>query len=397
MTTTTTLATQVLVIGGGSTGLGIARDLAKRGLRVTLAEEGDLRSGTSGRYHGLLHSGGRYAVKDTETARECIDENRALRKLMPHAIEDTGGLFVTTPADPPEYADVWRDACRAAGIPVEEITLDQARRREPALHPRISRAFLVPDASCDSFDALVSVALAAEADGATILTYHSVVGLLVEGDRVTGARAKDHRGGGELTIRAGFVVNATGPWAGRVAALAGIHVPMKNSRGALVALNFRWVNTVVNRLRPPGDGDIMVPVGTICALGTTSVPTDDPYDVRIEPWEVSRILEEAGHMAPGIEKTRALRAWAGVRPIYDPGTEDMGRAAKRTFSVLDHEARDGIAGMVSVVGGKLTTYRYMAEKAGDIVCAKLGISVPCSTRDEVLPPPAAAAHGRHVA
>lgn len=384
--TITTRATQVLVIGGGSTGLGIARDLAKRGLRVTLAEEGDLRSGTSGRYHGLLHSGGRYAVKDAETARECIEENMILRKLMPHAIEETGGMFVSTPADPPEYADVWCEACHAAGIPAEEITLDQALKREPALNPRISRVFLVPDAACDSFDALVSVALAAEYDGATILTYHSVVDLLVEDGRVVGARVQDHRGSGEFIIRAEFVVNATGPWAGRVAALAGLKVAMKNSRGALVALNFRWVNTVINRLRPPDDGDIMVPVGTICALGTTSVPTDDLYDVRIEPWEVSCILEEADQMAPGVERTRALRAWAGVRPIYDPGSEEAGRGAKRTFSVLDHETRDGVAGMVSVVGGKLTTYRYMAEQTSDIVCAKLGIDVPCTTKDEVLPP-----------
>ncbi len=384
---TTSYDTDVLVIGGGSTGLGITRDLAKRGLGVILAEQGDLREGTSGRYHGLLHSGGRYAVNDPETARECIVENRILRRIMPHAIEDTGGLFVTTPADPPAYADRWLAACRAVGVPAEEISVSAALKREPALNRGISRAFTAPDAACDSFDALASVALAAEANGAKVLIYHSVVGLIVAGDRVIGARLRDHRGGGEKTIAARMVVNATGPWAGQVAALAGIDLRMKNSRGALVALNIRWVNTIINRCRPPGDGDILVPVGTVCVLGTTSVRTDDPFDTRVEPWEVSRILEEANHMIPGVERTRALRAWAGVRPIYDPSGQAEGREAKRTFEVLDHETRDGIGGLVSVVGGKLTTYRLMAEKAANVICAKLSITAPCTTADETLPPP----------
>ncbi len=378
--------TQVLVLGGGSTGLGIARDLAKRGIDTILAEEGDICGGTSGRYHGLLHSGGRYAVRDIETARECIEENMILRRIMPHAIEDTGGFFVSTPADPPDYADTWLKACHKAGIPAQEISLREALRREPALNPAIRRTFTVPDGACDSFDALASIALAAEADGARVLIYHRAIDLIVEDDRVAGARLHNHRTDEALTVRAEYVVNATGPWAGQVAAMADIHIGMKNSRGALVALNYRWVNTIINRCRPPDDGDIMVPVGTVCVLGTTSVQTDDPYDTRIEPWEVARILEEADQMAPGVAQARALRAWAGVRPIYDPGGKGAGREAKRTFSILDHEERDSTGGMMSVVGGKFTTYRLMAEQTVDRVCRKLGVWVPCTTTDEVLPP-----------
>ena len=101
----TTQTFDVLIIGGGATGGGAALDLAPRGLRVALVERADLTDGTSGRYHGLLHSGGRYAVRDPESARECIEENRILRRILPHAIEDTGGLFITTPDDDQTYAD----------------------------------------------------------------------------------------------------------------------------------------------------------------------------------------------------------------------------------------------------------------------------------------------------
>ena len=134
----------VLVIGGGATGGGAALDLALRGLRVALIERADLTDGTSGRYHGLLHSGGRYAVRDPESARECIEENRILRRIVPHAIEDTGGFFITTPDDDPAFADKWLAACRACDIEAEEITrrADAGGRAgaQPGDIPRLPRA-----------------------------------------------------------------------------------------------------------------------------------------------------------------------------------------------------------------------------------------------------------------
>src|SRR5690349_21759774 len=107
------METQVLVIGGGATGAGVALDLALRGVRTILVEMGDLATGTSGRYHGLLHSGGRYAVKDPESAKECIDENLILKQIAPHVLEDTGGLFILCPGDGDEYAQDWLTACAA--------------------------------------------------------------------------------------------------------------------------------------------------------------------------------------------------------------------------------------------------------------------------------------------
>ena len=123
------LEAEVLVIGGGSTGAGVARDAAMRGLKTVLVERKDLADGTTGRYHGLLHSGGRYAVKDPEAARECIVENRILRRIAADCIEDTGGLFVSTPWDDPAFGDVFREGCRATGVPLEEIPVAEALRR----------------------------------------------------------------------------------------------------------------------------------------------------------------------------------------------------------------------------------------------------------------------------
>ena len=134
----------MLVIGGGATGAGVAWDAALRGFEVVLVDRADLAEGTSGRFHGLLHSGGRYAVKDPRAAEECVAENRVLREIAADAIEDTGGLFVTTPWDDPEFADRFAEGCAATGIECEEITPAEALRREPRLHRGISRAFARP-------------------------------------------------------------------------------------------------------------------------------------------------------------------------------------------------------------------------------------------------------------
>src|SRR3990172_5576009 len=169
-----TIQTEVLVIGGGATGTGVLRDLAMRGFKAVLVEKGDLTHGTTGRYHGLLHSGGRYAVKDPQAARECIEENRILRRIMPQCIEDTGGFFVVTPWDDPGYAPRFVEGCKTAGIPVEELTIAEMLRQEPLLDPRILRCFHVPDGSADSFlGAHLNVESAKEL-GAQVLTYQKV-------------------------------------------------------------------------------------------------------------------------------------------------------------------------------------------------------------------------------
>src|SRR5688500_4764190 len=130
----------VLVIGGGATGAGVAWDAALRGFDVVLAERGDLAEGTSGRFHVVLHSGGRYVVKDPVAAEECVGENAILRRVIPDCIEDPGGLFVTTPDDDPAYGDKFLEGCRATELPAEEIDVADALRLEPRLNPAIRRA-----------------------------------------------------------------------------------------------------------------------------------------------------------------------------------------------------------------------------------------------------------------
>jgi glycerol-3-phosphate dehydrogenase len=377
------ITTDVLVIGGGATGAGVLRDLAMRGIRAVLVEKGDLTHGTTGRYHGLLHSGGRYVVKDSASASECAVENEILRRIMPHCLEDTGGFFVVTPADDEAYAERFLHGCRETGVWTEEIPVREALRREPLLNPRISRVFAVRDGAADSFLATRSNAEDARQHGAQVLTYHYVKSL--EGkQRITGAICEDLRTGEDVHIHASYVVNAAGAWAGKIAGLAGVTVTVVPGKGTMVAVNHRMLNTVVNRCKLPADGDIIVPIRTVAVIGTTDVHVPDPDVYGITPEEVALMLEEGEQLVPGISRMRILRAWAGVRPLYKDQDVGDDRDISRTYKLLDHEARDGVAGLISIVGGKWTTYRLMAQEAVDAVAAKLGVAAQCRTHSEPL-------------
>jgi glycerol-3-phosphate dehydrogenase len=383
------LETDILVIGGGSTGTGVAWDAALRGFRVVLVEKRDLTHGTTGRYHGLLHSGGRYVVKDPQSAVECIEENRILRRTHRHCIEDTGGFFVVTPEDEGPFPDKFKAGCAQVGIPCEEIPLAEAFRREPMLNRRISRVFAVPDGAADSFLATHATAQAARLAGATVLIYHEVVDLITDGGdgarRVVGARVRDMVSGEEIAVHAGMVINASGAWAGQIAAMAGIAVKVIPGKGTMVAMNHRLVNTVVNRCKMPADGDIIVPIHTVAVIGTTDEKVTDPDLLRIEPWEVQLMLEEGEKLVPGISKARVLRAWAGVRPLYQEGYTGQSRDATRALTLLDHQLRDGVTGFLTITGGKWTTFRLMAETTMDMACRQMGVERPCKTAATEVP------------
>jgi glycerol-3-phosphate dehydrogenase len=273
-------------------------------------------------------------------------------------------------------------------VPCEEIEPAVALREEPLLNPGISRAFRVPDASIDVWKTVWALARGATERGARILPYHEAIDIHRDGDEVRGARLRDARSGDEVDVEAAITVSATGAWAGQIARMAdieGVHV--MPGRGIMIAMNHRLVNTVVNRCQPPTDGDIIVPIRTVSVIGTTDVHTEDPDDLSISQDEVDAMLEDGERLVPGFKSARALRVWAGVRPLFEDRKEDVAstRDITRAHALLDHAERDGVGRFFTITGGKLTTYRLMAEETMDAVCRQLGETRPCRTRTERLP------------
>lgn len=375
----------VLIIGGGGTGGALAHDLTLRGVRVTLVERGELTSGTTGKHHGLLHSGARYAVKDQESARECIEENSILRRIAPGSFELNDGLFVAISDEDVAYSQIFIESCLECGIAARRMTREEALRVEPNLNPATQLAVQVPDGTMDAMRLPLRFFATAKQHGAVLKPFHEVLYILKNGNRVTGVHVRDHTSGKEFDFHADLVVNAAGPWSGKIAELVGVEVPIRPSPGVLLALRGRLCNTVVNRLHASGDGDIVVPQRGLSVIGTSSWVVSDPDELGVPEEHVQMMYEKGSELIPAIKNAPFRAVWSAARPLIGPRGADTGRELSRTFKCFDHQD-EGVEGFVTITGGKATTLRGMAEAAANVVCQKLGVETPCQTRETVLLP-----------
>lgn len=380
------IETDVLIIGGGVTGTGVMRDLALRGLHTILIDKRDLCAGASGGNHGLLHSGARYVSNDLHSAIECRIENEILKRLAPQCVEETGGLFVAVEGDDLEFAANFPDFCTAAGIHCEEISPIEARRLEPLLSEKLFKAYFVPDATVDPFRlALENVAHARTLTDSIYRPHTEIISFEIAEGQIHSAICRDNRTKATLKIRAKQFVNAGGAWAMNIAKKAGCtDVNLLYSKGTLLISHDRMTSHVINRLRPPADGDILVPGGTVSVLGTTSVRTDNLETVRPTVEEIDRNVIEGAAMIPALATARYIRAFSRVRPLLQSSGSEDGRDATRGFALFDHTSQ-GLTNFCTITGGKLTTFRLMAEKTSDLIAQRLGNTQGCKTNTVPLP------------
>lgn len=374
----------VLVVGGGITGAGVALDAAGRGLSVALLERGDLAQGTSRWSSKLAHGGLRYLAQGhPDVAWESARERAVLLRAAPHLIAPLPLLTPLTP-DLPGPAAAGTMAVLRAGdamrrlagtsrrrLPnARRIDAPEALRLAPALRATGLRGALMSWDGQLSDDAalVVAVARTAAAHGARIVTYARA--LRIDGD---GARVRDERTGGELDVRARHVINATGVWAGELAAgvrlrpSRGSHLLVAGERlgrpGAAIGVPLPGSRSRFVFAVPRPDGDVL--------LGLTDVPVEGaiPDEPAVTPEEEAELLRAVGAaLEAPLSPLDVIGRFAGLRPLVDgdaDGTADL----SRRHAVLE----DPETGVVTVVGGKLTTYRRMAQDAVDRVAARPGV------------------------
>lgn len=367
-----------IVIGAGFTGCALAHDLALRGFAVTVLERGEIASGTSGRTHGLLHSGGRYCVNDPESALECIQESRILAQIARQCIEYNGGFFVALTEEDLAYAPRFEAGAQACGIPIEKLAVSEALRLEPNLNPAILTAYTVPDGVFDPLRLALAFAASAVWNGAVFYPYHEVKGIRIDGHSgVTGVQALDRTSGKMKDFQADITLNATGAWAGQVLAGTPASVEVTPTPGVMVAFDRRLVSRAINRLCLPGDGDILIPQRRMVVIGTTSYEASDVDYIPVEESQVQRMVQDACALVPEVAGARMRGAYMSARPLV--GSGKSGRSLARTFKCFDHQETDGLSGLVTITGGKATTCRAMAEAAADLACRKLGVAARCAT------------------
>jgi glycerol-3-phosphate dehydrogenase len=371
----------VLVIGGGITGAGVALDTASRGLRVGLVERDDLASGTSGRSSRLIHGGARYLRRaQFGLVRESLRERAILLQLAPHLVRPVPFLLpVLSPAQRASAATglgLYGLLAPARSPRHRWVDRDEARRLAPGL-ARITGGYVYWDCHTDDARLTLEVVRAAAGFGASVATRAEVESLVGQG-RVTGARVYDRITGGRFDIRARITVNATGAWAlrlhpgralPRLRPSAGIHVVLDRARVPIRSVVL--VPSAADRrtlfLAIPWGPRVYVGPTDRAISGPVEDPPVDPADVEILLTSVDRAFHA------GLGAGDVLATWSGIRPLLDTGrgsTRDLSRR---------HVVVDGPPGLLTVTGGKLTTYRAMAEEVGDRLCAVLGRGGPSRT------------------
>jgi glycerol-3-phosphate dehydrogenase len=302
-----------------------------------------------------------------------------LRKLMRDVLELNDGLFIALNEEHLSYRKMFLEGCKQCDIPTEEISAAQALQEEPNLNPNLLAAIRIPDGVFDPYRFTLSFIATALKNGATFLPFTEVVAIEPENGKV-----RVHRKVNDdiVEINCDAIINAAGPWAPRVAEMAAVRLSVEPSAGVMVTLSRRLCNMVINLLAPPADGDIIVPQRNTSILGTTSWTVDDPDDISIPHDHVTQLLQLADWMVPGASRVPVRGVMAAARPLISD-TSTSGRSSTRGDRSYDH-AYDGAPGFFSIIGGKTTTARLMAEKISNMVCAYLGVDTPCTTRTEPL-------------
>jgi glycerol-3-phosphate dehydrogenase len=390
----------LLVIGAGITGAGIARDAALRGLRTALVERDDFGSGTSSRSSRLVHGGVRYLEYGYfHLVFEASRERRILLRIAPHLVHP---LAFTWPVYRGARLQRWK---LGAGLLLYDSL---ALFRNVARHRRLTAADLLArepglrtddlvggavyfDAATDDSRLTLTNALSAVAAGAVVANHTAVDGIEHDANgRATGAAIRDGLTGATCLARAHVIVNAAGPWGDAVRRLdepAGEAAAVHGTKGVHLAVPAARVgNAGAVTLISPVDARVMfvLPAGAFTIIGTTDTETTaSPDTVRADTSDIAYLLESVNAMFPAAHLSRAdvVSAWAGIRPLVATGNAGDPASASREHAIVT-----GPSGMITVSGGKLTTYRAMAAEVVGVVETALGRAItPTRTAIDHLP------------
>ena len=372
----------LLVIGGGITGAGVARDAAMRGLKTALIEAGDFAQGTSSHSSRLIHGGLRYLEHGwLRLVFEASRERRTLLRIAPHLVTPRSFVF---PAFRGARVARWEIS---AGVLLYDIlalfrnvgrhkwlSKDGVLRHEPLLRDQdLTGGALYWDAQCDDARLTVANVRSARLHGARCASYARCVQLEKAGGRVRGAQVEDALTGSRFAVRAHVVVNATGPWSDAMRRLddPDSKALLRLTRGAHIAVpQSRVGNTGALTMTSPMDGRVMfvLPHGKTTIVGTTDTDSDEsPDEVAATAKDVIYLIRSANAAFPnarlGLEDV--IAAWAGLRPLLGHGERDAGNVPR------EHHIEESTSGLISVLGGKLTTYRAMADEIVDTAARRL--------------------------
>ncbi|MFW9848612.1 MAG: FAD-dependent oxidoreductase, partial [Candidatus Thorarchaeota archaeon] len=379
----------VVVIGGGSTGTAVARDCAMRGMKTLLLERDDIASATVGTCAGMISSGFKY-YNEPEVMDICSEEVTNFRKIARHIVMKNPILFPLldlsdfSSSDGTSGVEEYAKRVEERGVPpFLFITPEASLELEPMLSLDVIGSGYIEEYFIDPFRLCMLQAIDAINHGATIKTYCEVTEIgfnnnsneIVFFNRITGEIER---------VKGKVVINASGPWATKIAQSAGLTLDLRLNKGAHVILDRRVVNIGITIRSLDRRWIYMYPHENTTLIGTTALDTwENPDELVTSQDEIEYLLGSFESVVPSIKQARIIRTMEGVRPMA-PVWKVPEDEVTRGYEIVDHEF-EGAAGFLSFTGGKLVMCRRMAEDVTDIVCKKLGIVASCETHQKPLP------------
>ncbi|MBI1861392.1 MAG: glycerol-3-phosphate dehydrogenase/oxidase [Deltaproteobacteria bacterium] len=382
----------VAIIGGGINGAGVARDCAMRRLSVAFFEKNDLCAGSTGACTGMIHGGPRYLETERETTRKSCEDSAVIQKIAPNLLFRIPILIPVLKSDPKIYLEMVEAFCKAydsfsaikGGKPHVRLSAEGVRQLDPGFIPEIRGAVTMDEWGTDPFRLVVLNAKSAVMAGAQFFPRTRVDKILVQNGIANGLVVVPEYGERQ-TVRARTIVNLAGPWAPFIDPKVMPSIKMRPSKGVHLVLDRRVVNiSMVCKAVDGRESVFILPHEHTTLIGTTD---DDfyghPDNVTITQDDVGYLMQAVTRYFPSLPECRIMRAFVGIRPtIYGWGMDES--SLSREHLIFDH-TQDGAEGLFTMIGGKLASYRLMAEELTDILCQKLKKRAECHTHLELLP------------
>jgi glycerol-3-phosphate dehydrogenase len=388
----------VVVIGGGVNGVGVARDASMRGLRVALFERNDLAFGASGNSSGMIHGGVRYLTSDPHVTEQSCRDSGHIQAIAPHLLFRVPFLFTVERGRRAKIMLNLIDAFFEAydryqpfkrGKPHARLTPEEVRRLEPGIHGDLVGAMTFDEWGIDGARLCVAHAVDAIERGAKVFVGCTIDRIERREDtgEVTGVRYRDRVNGRSGSLRTSVVVNATGAWSPITASLGGLPpttARVRPSKGIHIVYDRRLTNYAITARTIDGRQIFVAPWQNVSVVGTTD---DDFYGdldgVKATSEEVRYLVQGIARVFPQIRTARAISTTAAVRPtLYAFGPSED--ALSREHQIIDHAAH-GAPGLYSMIGGKLASFRIFAEEMTDILARRFDLGARCATHVTALP------------
>jgi len=353
-----------VIIGGGATGTSVFRDLSMRGLKVCLIEKREISAGTTSHSHQNLVSGFRYILKDPLVAEECAKENEIIAQIAPHVIEPIRNYFLGFSGS---YTEKALGVAKDLGIWFKQVKPEVAFREIHSLNRKIDIVIETNDRDIDAaMFCKLNCNSAIKRDG--ILFERTPI------ERIE-RRSKEFivEAGDGLKISAKCIVNAAGAWANNVVSKLGVELMLLYNQGTIIvqkSLSPRGLQY----FHEPGDGDAYIVHDGLAWLGTTSTTIKSPDEASPEPGVEDYLKEKFSVIIPEVVNQETIYKFVGVRPLLREKNTFNGREQTRSFQIIENPE-----GFYSIIGGKLTTARLMAEKVSDMICEEMGMNIKCTT------------------